>query len=86
MIAGTKGYVVAEVPWWKTANMEVHYENPLEVEKISESFQGDGLRYEIRAFLNMVNEKGCPGLELTSEDSITLADIMGRFMEMESRE
>ena len=86
MIAGTKGYVVAEAPWWKTVNMEVHYENPLEVEKISESFQGDGLRYEIRAFLNMVNEKGCPGLELTPEDSITLADIMGRFMEMESRE
>ena len=61
------------------------FENPLEVERFR-ILSGDGLRYEIRAFLNMVNEKGCPGLELTSEDSITLADIMGRFMEMESRE
>ena len=55
MISGTKGYVTAEAPWWKTTDMEVHYENPLEVEKYSEPFLGDGLRYEISAFVDRVN-------------------------------
>ncbi len=101
MIAGTNGYVIAQAPWWKTTDMEVHYENPLEVDKVSEPFQGDGLRYEIQAFLNMVNKKGDWGLGssygmredygvhgfgMTPEDSITLADIMGRFMEKEGRD
>lgn len=80
--------------------MEVHYENPLEVERYREPFLGDGLRYEIRAFVDRVNEveaRACGGRNscgscevcdfqgygLTPEDSIALADIMGRFMEME---
>lgn len=85
MIAGTKGYIIAEAPWWKTVNIEVRYENPLEVEKYSEQFQGDGLRYEVRAFINQVNGGDCNSLKfgLTSEDSIALADLMGRFMEKE---
>lgn len=106
MISGTKGYATAEAPWWKTTDMKVHYENPLEVEKYSEPFQGDGLRYEIRAFADRVNEvensvragkkvwetrdssdfrglcDSC-NVGLTPEDSIALADIMGRFMETE---
>ena len=106
MIAGTNGYVIAQAPWWKTTDMEVHYENPLEVEKYSEPFLGDGLRYEIRAFADRVNEvensvragkkvweardsgdfrglcDSC-NVGLTPEDSIALADIMGRFMETE---
>ena len=106
MVSGTRGYVIAEAPWWKTTNMEVHYENPLEVERYREPFLGDGLRYEIRAFVDRVNEveaRACGGRNscgsydscgscevcdfqrygLTPEDSIALADIMGRFMETE---
>lgn len=97
MISGTKGYATAEAPWWKTTDMEVHYENPLEVEKYSEPFLGDGLRYEIRAFMDRVNDaedrarggrKACASSGpcesgLTPEDSVALADIMERFMETE---
>ena len=100
MVSGTKGYAVAEAPWWKTTDMEVHYENPLEVEKYSEPFLGDGLRYEIRAFADRVNrvedrarggqkardsrESGdTGGFGLRPEDSIALAEIMGKFMETE---
>lgn len=60
--------------------MKVHYENPLEVEKYSEPFLGDGLRYEIRAFADRVNEvensvragKKCgkPGILVISGDSV----------------
>ena len=27
LVAGTKGYIVAEAPWWKTSYFEVHYED-----------------------------------------------------------
>jgi len=85
MISGTKGYIIVETPWWKTTYFEVHYENPLEVEKYSERFLGDGLRYEISDFLNMVNRSGDGKYKLTSEDSIAIAGIMERFMAVENR-
>ncbi len=31
LIAGTKGYIVVEAPWWKTTYFEAHYENPGEI-------------------------------------------------------
>lgn len=85
MIAGTKGYIVAEAPWWKTTYFEVHYENPLEVERYSESFFGDGLRYEIRDFLNMVNGRSNSKCKLTCSESIAIAEIMERFMKVAAR-
>lgn len=85
MIAGTKGYIVVEPPWWKTTYFEVHYENPLEIEKYSERFLGDGLRYEINDFLNMVNGSSNSEFRLTRSESIAMADIMERFMKAEGR-
>ncbi len=85
MIAGTKGYIVAEAPWWKTTYFEVHYEDPSEIEKYSERFLGDGLRYEISDFLNMVNGSGDSRFKLTRGESITMADVMERFMKTEGR-
>lgn len=80
LIAGTKGYIVVEAPWWKTRYFEVHYENPEEVEKYSERFLGDGLRYEISDFLTMINGTGKSGFKLTRRESIVLADVMERFL------
>lgn len=85
MIAGTRGYIVAEAPWWKTTYFEVHYEDPQEVEKYSERFLDDGLRYEISDFLNMVNGGGNSGFKLTRSDSTAMADIMEQFMKAEDR-
>ncbi len=80
LIAGTKGYIVAEAPWWKTSYFEVHYENPDEVEKYSERFLGDGLRYEISDFLNMINDVGKSGFKLTRGESMALAGFMEEFL------
>lgn len=85
LISGTKGYVVAEAPWWKTKYFEVHYENPNEVEKYSERFLGEGLRYEISDFLSMINGNDKNSFKLTRGDSIALADIMERFLKQEGR-
>ncbi|MCI8659499.1 MAG: Gfo/Idh/MocA family oxidoreductase [Lachnospiraceae bacterium] len=81
LIAGTKGYIVAEAPWWKTSYFEVHYENPGEVDKYSERFLGDGLRYEISDFLSMINGNSSSEFKLTRGESVALAGVMERFME-----
>lgn len=85
LIAGTKGYIIAEAPWWKTSYFEVHYENPLEVEKYSERFLGDGLRYEISDFLSMINGRNNSEFKLTRSESVVLADMMERFLREENR-
>lgn len=85
LIAGTKGYIIAEAPWWKTSYFEVHYEDPLKVDKYSEPFLGEGLRYEISDFLSMINGRNSSEFKLTRSESVALADIMERFLNAEGR-
>lgn len=80
LIAGTKGYIVAEAPWWKTQYFEVHYEDAERVEKYSDRFLEDGLRYEISDFLSMINGNTKSGFKLTRGDSVAMADVMERFL------
>lgn len=85
LIAGTKGYIIAEAPWWKTSYFEVHYEDPLKVDKYSEPFLGEGLRYEISDFLSMINGRNSSEFKLTRSESVALADIMEQFLKAEER-
>ena len=80
LIAGTKGYIVAEAPWWKTAYFEVHHENPGDIQKYSEIFLGDGLRYEISDFLSMITGTEKNNFKLTRGESVALAGMMERFL------
>ena len=86
VISGTLGYIVVEAPWWKTAYFEVHHEDPRDVEKFSERFLGDGLRYEISDFLSMINGSSRSEYKLTRGDSVALAGVMEKFLETEGRE
>ena len=74
------GYIVVEAPWWKTSYFEVHYENSEEVEKYSEIFLGDGLRYEISDFLCTINGSNSSEFKLTCGESTALAGVMEEFM------
>lgn len=85
LIAGTKGYIVAEAPWWKTTYFEVHYEDAGQVEKYSERFLGEGLRYEIGDFLSMINGNNDNGFKLTRGESVALAALMEEFLKAEGR-
>lgn len=80
LISGTEGYIVVEAPWWKTSYFEVHHENPNDVERYSERFLGDGLRYEICDLLSMINGDTRKEFKLTRGDSETMAEIMERFL------
>lgn len=80
LISGTEGYIVVEAPWWKTSYFEVHHENPNDVERFSERFLGDGLRYEICDLLSMINGDTRRDFKLTRGDSEAMAEIMEQFL------
>lgn len=80
LISGTLGYIVVEAPWWKTSYFEVHHENPNDVERFSERFLGEGLRYELCDMLSMINGGTRRDFKLTRGDSVTIAGIMEKFL------
>jgi glycerol-3-phosphate cytidylyltransferase len=84
LIAGTKGYVIVEAPWWKTSYFEVHYEDAGIVEKYSETFLGDGLRYELSDFLARMEDRDNGDFKLTCQESIALADMMEQFQQQQN--
>lgn len=83
LISGTQGYIVAEAPWWKTTYFEVHHENANDIEKYSDRFLGDGLRYEISDFLSMINGSDKCKFKLTRSESVAFADVMEKFLSEE---
>lgn len=85
LIAGTKGYIVAEAPWWKTTYFEVHYEDPGKVDKFSDRFLGEGLRYEVSDFLSIINGSSKNEFKLTRGESIAMAGIMEQFLKENRR-
>ena len=83
LVSGTLGYIIVEAPWWKTSYFEVHYEDAGRVDKYSEIFLGDGLRYEISDFVALLNHHEKNAFKLTRGESIALSGIMERFAEGE---
>lgn len=80
LISGTKGYIIVPAPWWKTTDFEVHYENPNLVEKYSEQFLGDGLRYEISDLSAYLNGTDSTDFKFSYNESIVMAGIMEKFL------
>ena len=80
IVAGTKGYILAESPWWLTKSFEVRYEDSAKVEKYATRYLGYGLRYEISDFAYMINGHEGRSYKFTEEESIAMADIMERFL------
>ncbi len=80
VIAGTKGYILAESPWWLTKRFEVRYEDPNRVDVYEPKFMGDGLRYEISEFISRVNGYNKNECKLTMDESVAMAQITEQFM------
>ncbi|MGN0653413.1 MAG: Gfo/Idh/MocA family oxidoreductase [Oscillospiraceae bacterium] len=80
IISGTEGYIKVDAPWWKTSYFEVHHENPNDIEKYSDRFLGDGLRYEISDFLSIINGNSKSAFKLTREESIFISEVMEKFL------
>lgn len=80
-IAGTKGYIYVPAPWWKTDLFEVRFEDTRQNRKFFSKFDGDGLRYEISAFLRMIHGSSHEIYLMSRNDSLFMAGIMKRFRE-----
>ena len=54
IIAGTKGYIYVPAPWWKTDYFEIRYENPTDNKRYFYQLDGEGIRYQIVAFIKSI--------------------------------
>ncbi len=86
LISGTKGYILAESPWWLTRKFQVRYEDPAKIETYTPNFLGDGLRYEIGEFALRINGRGGHPFKLTEEETLAMASVVECFMEERKRQ
>lgn len=83
VIAGTKGYILAQSPWWLIQSFDVRFEDPGRIEHHEAGFVGnDGFRYEIAEFLTKINGTGGNDYKLTAEESIAMARVVEEFMKI----
>ncbi|WP_333609387.1 Gfo/Idh/MocA family oxidoreductase [Arsukibacterium sp.] len=76
VISGTKGYIYVPAPWWKTEYFEVRFENSNENRKFFYKFDGDGLRYELANFVNMIRAKKMQTYQLSFDDTKWIARVL----------
>lgn len=75
MIAGTTGYIYVPSPWWKTEYFEIRNDMGQVTRRVFCPFVGDGLRYELAYFVNMLSV-GQRCATWSSEDSISLLSML----------
>lgn len=85
LVSGTRGYILAEAPWWKTRAFETRFEDNSLNEKYFSKYLGDGLRYELSNFVTMINGTNKKSDRLPGDESIWIAETMERFLEEEKR-
>ena len=54
VVSGTKGYIYIPAPWWKTDYFEIRYEDPTNNRRYFYQLDGEGIRYELVAFLRAI--------------------------------
>lgn len=54
VISGTAGYIYVPAPWWKTDYFEIRYEKAENNKRYFYQLDGEGIRYEILAFLKAI--------------------------------
>ncbi len=79
VITGTKGYIYVPAPWWKTEFFEVRYEDVNKNRKYFYKFEGEGLRYEIVEFLNLIRS-GQNSFLLTAEEILAESKAINSFL------
>lgn len=78
-ITGTQGFLYVPAPWWKPELFEVRFEDPRLNRKYFIKYEGDGLRYELAAFLRRIH--GCKHEShlMSRDDSLFMAAITQQF-------
>lgn len=79
VISGTKGNAYVPAPWWKTDYFELRFENINDNKKFFYSYEGDGLRYEIKDFVSCILNGTNPNVKLTAKEIIAMATVQELF-------
>lgn len=78
VISGTKGYAYVPAPWWKTDYFELRYEDAADNKRYFYQLDGEGIRYEIVAFLKAI-ETGRAAAYVDASVSEAIAGVMEDF-------
>lgn len=77
IISGTKGYIYVPAPWWKTDYFEVRYENAENNRRFFYQLDGEGICYEIVAFVKSIQNKKM--LAISENLGVAICQIMEDF-------
>ena len=77
VISGTKGYIYVPSPWWKTEYFEIRYEDFTNNKRYFYQLDGEGIRYEIVAFVKSIQNKRINKISI--EKSLAISRIMEDF-------
>lgn len=80
VISGTKGYIYVPAPWWKTDYFEVRYEDQNKNKKYFYTYEGEGLRYEIKEFISSILNASISYTKLSKKEIITIVKIHEVFL------
>jgi glycerol-3-phosphate cytidylyltransferase len=86
VISGTKGYIYVPSPWWNINYFEVRNDNGAIVQRFSDKLDGDGLRYEIAEFVNLINENKPKNFKFTFNEMLFIVSIIEKFNDYTTNE
>ena len=78
IVTGTRGYIYVPAPWWKTDYFEIRYENQEENKRFFYQLDGEGIRYEIVAFIKSI-ESGRNISYISNEQSTAIVGVIQDF-------
>lgn len=77
IVSGTNGYLYVPAPWWKTDYFEVRFEDVNDTKKYFYQLDGEGIRYEIVAFVkNILNGRSTS--YVNEKESLQICKILGQ--------
>lgn len=77
IVSGTEGYAWVPAPWWKTDYFELRYENPADNRRYYYQLDGEGIRYELVAFLRAI-ASGKPPAQIAPQVSAAICQLTGQ--------
>ena len=83
VVSGTKGYAYVPAPWWKTDYFELRFEDQNNNKKYFYSYEGEGLRYELKEFLYCITMNRLSSFKLKRKESVVIADIIESYLKGE---
>ncbi|OJG25829.1 glycerol-3-phosphate cytidylyltransferase [Enterococcus columbae DSM 7374 = ATCC 51263] len=69
VITGTEGYIYVPAPWWKMDYFEVRFEDYRENKRYYYTLEGEGIRYEIIAFINQIKSYNSKIMNISAQVS-----------------